>query len=151
MASLFTGQQMHAFFQDSDFWGNGQSFHNLRLKIDGRLVGADDFAAGWDPSDIPEDAIVKVLDGQWDGRGFTLANHSMPAVIEDWKKGIKPMPACQPAAPAHSEKGLDRVGVENLPARPQFSGPALDRPSFMRPKPQEGASPPKIKRPVFSC
>lgn len=156
MASLFTGQQMHAFFQDPAFWGHGQSFQDLRLKVDGRLIGPDDFVSGWDPSDIPENAIVEVLAGTWQGRGFCLEDHSMPKVIKSWKRGIKPQPSMAQGQPGGSSAVVaaprcQQEAQEEAPVAPGVQS-SMARPSFMSPKaPSSNEAPAKIKRPVFSC
>ena len=96
MNCVFTGRQFQAFLLDPSFWGQGQSYENLRLLVNGVPCGQQEFASDWDPQDLDPETYVQVLDGVWHGHGFRLPNHQMSHVIEYWLAGQKPEKIAKP-------------------------------------------------------
>jgi hypothetical protein len=96
MNCVFTGRQFQAFLSDPHFWGQGQSYENLRLLVNGTPYGQAEFEGDWDPQDLEPDDFVQILDGVWHGHGFFLPNHQMASVIEFWQAGQKPEKIVKP-------------------------------------------------------
>lgn len=90
MTCVFTARQFQAFLADPAFWGQGQSYENLRLLINGKPCGYTEFKNDWDPEDLNLEDFVQILEGVWHGNGYRLPSHQMADVIEHWSAGDKP-------------------------------------------------------------
>lgn len=129
MTCVFTGRQFQAFLADPAFWGQGQSYENLRLLINGTPCGHAEFKNDWDPEDLNLEDFVQVLGGVWHGNGYRLPSHQMVDVVEHWSAGHKPE-KIKVSAPAKNsaetvkEKSAPQIKIET----PKV--PAIARPTF---------------------
>lgn len=135
MTCVFTGRQFMAFLSDPDFWGNGQSYENLRLLVNGVPCGEGEFEKDWDPQDLAMEDFVQVLGGTWHGHGFKLPSHQMADVIEHWLAGHKP----QKVVPAKPK------------TLPKLKEPPALTPRFKVPEPVKTEDAPRaaVARPTF--
>lgn len=122
MGLLLSGRQMREFFHDPRYWGRGQSFQNLGLKVNSQFVGSPQFDAGWDVEDLADDDIVEVIEGTWVSRGCVLGTDRMPEVVECWLRGIFPV---EPLA-----RPLDGSPLPMSSMGPVESHAQVKRPSF---------------------
>ena len=130
MGLLLSGRQLHAFFQDPRYWGRGQSFRNLALRVNGRPVGPEECVAGWDVADLRDDDIVEVVGGTWMGQGCVLACRDMPGVVECWLRGVVPLqPSMEKMAPP-VPSGRPVFSEPSPAVETSNPGPAVKRPSF---------------------
>lgn len=133
MGSPITGHQLICFFQDSAFWGHGQSFQGLELVVNGMSVGPAQMHSGWDPSDIQPTDHVEILGGVWRSMGWGVGTAELAGVFECWRRGQRPVPPIHPVAPGPAVSAC--VVAQSHPGE---AGPTLSVPT-----------PPPIKRPVF--
>lgn len=127
MGVLLSGQQLNAFFQDPRFWGRGQSFCNLILRVNGQQVGPEQFQAGWDVADLSDQDIVEVIGGKWNPRGCILASNDMAEVVECWVRGVAPV---QPDAASEAVPAIPSAAPEAAVRNEPKPTPAVKRPSF---------------------
>lgn len=138
MTHVFTGEQIQQFLADPAFWGRGQSYRDLELRVNGASIGAAQFDQDWDPMDLGPGDQVEILAGVWVPRGDELPSRLMRDVIQYWAKGQKPVfanPRVEPAKasvqrPAFASKGSKPAEEKELVLAQEDVKPQVERPSF---------------------